>query len=45
MMGKCNNCKKKIENWAFDNKDAEGNEYCMDCQSEIVAIMEMEELE
>ncbi len=40
---KCYNCKKEIEDWAFDNKDSDGNEYCMDCQSKIVAFMEEED--
>lgn len=42
---KCSNknCKRKIEDWAFDNKDADGNLYCMDCQSKLTTIMEMED--
>ena len=42
---KCIYCKKEIEDWAFDNKDADGNEYCMNCQSKIIAFAEMEEIE
>jgi len=44
---KCSNkkCKKEIEDWAFDNKDADGNLYCMDCQSKLTTIMEMEDYE
>lgn len=43
---KCSNkqCNKEIEDWASDNKDVDGNLYCMDCQSKIVAFMEMREL-
>jgi len=44
---KCSNknCKRKIEDWAFDNKDADGNLYCMNCQSKLTTIMEMEDYE
>ena len=40
---KCYHCKKEIEDWASDNKDEEGNEYCMDCTAKAVAFMEMED--
>lgn len=40
-MKTCTNCKKKIEDGAF--KDAEGDEYCMDCAAKLG--MEMEDYE
>lgn len=41
----CSNekCNKEIEDWAFDNKDRDGNLYCMGCQSKIVSMIEIEE--
>ena len=42
-MEKCKHCKKKIEDWASDTVDEEGNKYCMDCTTKAVAFMEMQE--
>jgi len=39
-MGNCYHCKKRIEDWASDNKDEEGNEYCMNCLAKIQLVAE-----
>lgn len=43
---KCTYCKKEIEDWVNQNRDEEGNEYCMDCVSKLEYLAEkMEDYE